>query len=52
MNAFKRRPPAFVIRVSYCFLLDFVNIEQAETVEKTLRIAGAGKPVRERVVPF
>src|SRR5580658_5210278 len=38
MTAFKRRPPAFAVRVPYCFVLDFVIAPVVRKLERSDRI--------------
>jgi Sulfotransferase domain len=38
MTAFKRRPPAFVVRISYCFLLDYVIAPVVRKLERSNQI--------------
>src|SRR5579863_613758 len=44
MTAFKRRPPAFAVRVLYCFMLDFVIapvVRRLERSDRILKVLGA-----------
>lgn len=44
MTAFKRRPPAFAVRVTYCFILDFVLapiVRRLDRSERILKVLGA-----------
>jgi len=44
MTAFKRRPPAFAVRVPYCFVLDFVIapvVRRLERSDRILKVLGA-----------
>jgi hypothetical protein len=38
---FKRRPPAFAVRVSYCFLLDYVIAPVVRKLERSDRLLKA-----------
>jgi Sulfotransferase domain len=51
MTAFKRRPPAFAVRVAYCFVLDFVIapvVRRLERSDRILRVLGAATQRRAR----
>ena len=43
MTAFKRRPPAFAVRVPYCFVLDFVIAPVV--ISKNGNVRSSGRPV-------
>jgi hypothetical protein len=38
MTAFKRRPPAFAVRIGYCFLLDYVIAPVVRKLERSNQI--------------
>ncbi len=51
MTAFKRRPPAFAIRVPYCFVLDFMIapvVRRLERSDRILQVLGAATRSRAR----
>jgi len=44
MTAFKRRPPAFAVRVTYCFVLDYLIapvVRKLERSDRILKVLGA-----------
>lgn len=51
MTAFRRRPPAFAVRVPYCFLVDFVIapvVRRLERSDRILNVLGAATRRRAR----